>query len=133
MKKTSVIAFGEGTICGHYIVLSDVSGPGTDRTQVRCTTCGVETSVRIYTLKELQNEVKRGGVTRGCKSCQPGGGQKSESQRYCPRCEGQSWRRPRVGICKCGESFREEEPLCYDFSASRGGIGSILAGGEFHP
>lgn len=129
--RTYTTSFKAGQICGHYRVLRDVTGHGTDRANVKCTTCGHETRVKLFTLTHLVNEVLRGAPARSCRACQTAW--KARSMKRCTRCEDQSWRRPRKGLCRCGKAFREEEPLHFDFAASRGGIGSILAGGEYHP
>ena len=59
-------------------------------------------------------EAKPDGLQSQCKSCsnnKASGPRASGAPQSCRQCEGQSWRRPRVGLCKCGESFAEERAV----------------------
>lgn len=109
-----------GTVCGAHLVtgVSDethihVHGSTGKRTEARklatcCVHCGAKCAIPYQSLLSA----RRRGYTH-CDSCSPNAGNggrasREKSANGCRKCEGQPWRRPIVGVCRCGERYSPE-------------------------
>lgn len=123
-----ILDIKQGNIYGCYLALESSGDSPRQRVTARCVFCGFQQNLLPDTLLSREREQKRRGAERGCRHCQPGNMAKARPSPHCLKCEGLSHRRPLRGLCSCGEKYAEED-TGFDYSASRGGLGQIMAGG----
>jgi hypothetical protein len=87
--------------------------------QCQCQSCFDED---FLTRKQLREA--RAGKSNRCKRCRKNG-PAAHRARGCHVCEGLSWRRPRVGLCRCGGSFRQETIERPEVQSSSAGFDNV--------
>jgi hypothetical protein len=94
--------------------------------RVRCSVCNRERVMGAGSLFSARNR-----QVKHCIKCYQGPIKHDvPPSLYCTRCYGITDRRPRVGLCRCGESFREEVIPQPDVMRSSAGWDNIESGGR---